>query len=127
MSKELEKKSQELEQTLAKQLDMLKKDSQDWLKVGAAVAAGALLTYGIAQAIKKKKSSDETQKAMAVLEKEGLLNKDLKKRLTQNSKPRIWPSLAQRLLILGFALAKDQLINGFFTPSTSEKEVEETK
>lgn len=127
MSKELEKKSQELEQTLAKQLDMLKKDSQDWLKVGAAVAAGALLTYGIAQAIKKKKSSDETQKAMAVLEKEGLLNKDLKKRLTQNSKSSIWPSLAQRLLILGFALAKDQLINGFFTTSTSEKEVEETK
>ena len=64
---------------------------------------------------------------MAVLEKEGLLNKDLKKRLTQNSKSSIWPSLAQRLLILGFALAKDQLINGFFTPSTSEKEVEETK
>ena len=42
MNNDLEKKSEELEQTLSKQLEILKKDSEDWLKVGAAVAAGAV-------------------------------------------------------------------------------------
>lgn len=50
----MERKSEELEQTLSKQLEILKKDSEDWLKVGAAVAAGALLTYGIVKLTKSK-------------------------------------------------------------------------
>ncbi|WP_332912950.1 hypothetical protein [Algoriphagus boritolerans] len=55
MSKELEKKSEELEQTLTKQLELLKKDSEEWLKLGAAVAVGVLLVYGIAKVTRKKK------------------------------------------------------------------------
>ena len=65
MSKELEKKSEELEQTLAKQLGLLKKDSEDWLKVGAAVAVGALIAYGIVKATRKKKEKT-TDKALEV-------------------------------------------------------------
>ncbi|MBC6367702.1 hypothetical protein [Algoriphagus sp. AK58] len=126
MSKDLEKKSEELEQTLAKQLELLKKDSEDWLKVGAAVAVGALLTYGIVKATRKKKVRN-TEKALEVLEKEGLLNDDIKKRLTKPKSSSFWPSLTQRLLILGLALAKDKIYSDFFSGNTSQEVIEKDK
>lgn len=125
MSKELEKKSEELEQTLAKQLDLLKRDSEDWLKLGAVVAVGALLTYGIFKATSKKKVRN-TDKALEVLEKEGLLSEDIKNRLQKPEKSSFWPNLTQRLVILGLALAKDKIYNEIFTPS-EEKEGEKGK
>lgn len=126
MSKELEKKSEELEQTLAKQLELLKKDSEDWIKVGAAVTVGVLLVYGIAKATRKKKEGT-TDKALVVLEKEGLLNEDIKERLTKPKKSTFWPSITQRLLILGLALAKDKLFKEFFAQSEEIKAGENSK
>lgn len=126
MSKELEKKSEELEQTLAKQLELLKKDSEDWIKVGAAVTVGVLLVYGIAKATRKKKGGT-TDKALVVLEKEGLLNEDIKERLKKPKKSTFWPSITQRLLILGLALAKDKLFKEFFAQSEEIKAGENSK
>ncbi|HSF52426.1 MAG TPA: hypothetical protein VLA71_01670 [Algoriphagus sp.] len=126
MSNKLEKKSEELEQTLAKQLELLKKDSEDWLKVGAVVAVGALLTYGILKATKKKKVKT-TDKALEVLEKEGLLNEDIKKRLTKSKSATFWPSLTQRLIILGLALAKDKIFHEIFSSPAEVKEGEKSK
>lgn len=126
MSKELEKKSEELEQTLTKQLDLLKKDSEDWLKVGAAVAVGAVIAYGIVKATRKKKVKN-TEKALEVLEKEGLLNDELKNRLTKPKTSSFWPSLTQRLLILGLALAKDKIYNELFSGNTEQQTVEKGK
>ncbi len=126
MSNDLERKSEELEQTLSKQLEILKKDSEDWLKVGAAVAAGALLTYGIVK-LTKSKNKKETQKAIEVLEKEGLLNSDIKKRLTETKRSSIWPSLGQRLLILGLAVAKEKLFKEIFASQDKVGEVEEDR
>lgn len=125
MSKELEKKSEELEQTLAKQLELLKKESESWLKLGAVVAVGALVTYGVFQATRKKKVKT-TDKALEVLEKEGLLNEDIKNRLKKTEKSSFWPNLTQRLIILGLALAKDKIYNEIFT-SSEEKEGEKSK
>ncbi|MCU0400914.1 MAG: hypothetical protein MUE75_07870 [Algoriphagus sp.] len=126
MSKELEKKSEELEQTLTKQLDLLKKDSEDWLKVGAAVAVGAVIAYGIVKATRKKKVKN-TEKALEVLEKEGLLNDELKNRLTKPKSSSFWPTLTQRLLILGLALAKDKIYNELFSGNTEQRAVEKGK
>lgn len=126
MSNDLERKSEELEQTLSKQLEILKKDSEDWLKVGAAVAAGALLTYGIVK-LTKSKNKKETQKAIEVLEKEGLLNSDIKKRLTETKRSSILPSLGQRLLILGLAVAKEKLFREIFASQDKVGEVEEDR
>lgn len=126
MSNKLEKKTEELEQTLAKQLEVLKKDSEEWLKVGAVVAVGALLTYGIIRATKKKKVKT-TDKALEVLEKEGLLNEDIKKRLTKSKGSSFWPNLTQRLIILGLALAKDKIYNEIFTSPTEVQEGEKGK
>jgi hypothetical protein len=126
MSKELEKKSEELEQTLAKQLGLLKKDSEDWLKVGAAVAVGALIAYGIVKATQKKKEKT-TDKALEVLQKEGLLNEDIKTRLTESKQSSFWPNLTQRLVILGLALAKDKIYNEIFSSTAEANEGEKSK
>jgi hypothetical protein len=119
MSKDLEKQSEELEQTLAKQLEILKKESEDWLKVAAVVGAGALLTYAVVRATKKKKK-EKTNQALDVLEKEGLLTNDIKKRLISSKKSSFWPGLSERLVILGLALAKDKIYSALFSPSSEE-------
>lgn len=121
MNNELEKQSEELEQTLAKQLEILKRESEDWLKVAAVVGAGALLTYAIVKATRKKKE-EKTHLALEVLEREGLLNEDIKKRLTQTKKSRFWPNLSERLLILGLALAKDKIYSAIFSSPSSRPE-----
>ena len=121
MSKELEKKSAELEKALAKQLNVFKKGSEDWVKVGAVVAVSALVVYGVVQLTNKKKEKN-TDKALEVLEREGLLNAELKERLTQPKTSSLWTGLAQKVLFLGLALAKDKLYEQFF--AGEEKTVE---
>jgi len=121
MSKELEKKSAELEQTLAKQLSVFKKGSEDWVKVGAVVAVSALVVYGVVQLTNKKKA-ENTDKALEVLEREGLLDAELKKRITQPKPSSLWNSLAQKILFLGLALAKDKIYEQF--AAGQEKTVE---
>jgi hypothetical protein len=113
MSKELEKKSAELEQTLAKQLNVFKKGSDDWVKVGALVAVSALVVYGALQ-LTNKKEEKNTDKALEVLEREGLLNPELKERITQPKSSSLWATLAQKILFLGLALAKDKIYEQFF-------------
>jgi uncharacterized membrane-anchored protein YhcB (DUF1043 family) len=126
MSNYLESKSEELEQTLAKQIELLKKDSEDWLKFGAVVAVGVVIGYGIVKATRKKRVKKESIRAMEVLEKEGLLNEDIKTRLTSSKKSTFWPNLTQRLLILGLALAKDKIYNMIFVPADEDKEIEKS-
>lgn len=125
MSKELEKRSEELEQTLNKQLEMLKKESEDWLKVGAVVATGALLAFAVVKATQKKKQH-KTEEVLEVLDREGLLNEDIRKRLTEPKKSTFWPSLTQRVLILGLALAKDKIYSALFTQPEEVKDSEES-
>jgi hypothetical protein len=107
MNKNLEDKSEELEQTLLKQLQLFKEDSKDWVKVGGLVLAGGLVTFAIVQATRKKKNR-ETERALEVLEREGLLSKDLEKKLNSSSKSSFWPSLGERLLLVGLAFAKEK-------------------
>lgn len=123
MNKDLEKKTAALEESLVKQLNDLKKGSEDWIKVGAAVAVGALVVYGVAKLGSRKKEKN-TDKALEVLEKEGLLNDDIKARLTRQKSSALWGSLAQKLLFLGIALAKDKLYEQFFAEKekTAEKQ-----
>ena len=121
MSKQLEKKSADLEKALEKQLSGFKKGSEDWVKVGAAVAVGALVVYGLTQLSHRKKEKN-TDKALEVLEREGLLNPEIKERLTQPKSSSLWTGLAQKVLFLGLALAKDKLYEKFFAePEKSEE------
>lgn len=128
MSKELEDKAEELEQTLSKQLDLLKKDSEQWVKIGAVALAGGLIAYAITSRRSRKKNR-ETEKAIAVLEKEGLLTEELEHKLKSSNKSGgFWPSLSQRLMILGLAMAKEKLLpNLFSNPSEDAEEIEKGK
>jgi len=119
MNKDLENKSEELEQTLKKQLQLFKEDSKDWVKVGGLVLAGGLLTFAIVQATRKKKNR-ETERALAVLEREGILSKSLEKKLTSSSKSNFWPSLSERLLLVGLAFAKEKFFPNLFSPAVEE-------
>lgn len=126
MNNELEKKSQELEQTLTKQLDLLKKDSQDWLKVGGVVLLAGLVTYGVVKATKKKKEN-KTQQALEVLAKEGLLTKEIEEKLRKPAKSNFWPTLTQKLLLVGLAVAKEKFLIDLLNPSPNPIEGTEKK
>ncbi|WP_100628550.1 hypothetical protein [Algoriphagus formosus] len=119
MKSELERQTEELEQTLQKQLELLKKESEDWAKVGGAVLAGALLVMAVVQ-LKKKKSSRKTDKVLEVLQREGLLDKDLEKKITKSEKATFWPGIGQRLLIAGLALAKEKYLKDLFNADQTE-------
>lgn len=124
MNKELEKKSEELEQTLAKQLELLKKDSEEWLKIGGVVLVAGLLTYGIVKATRMKKVN-KTEKALEALEQQGLLTKDIEEKLRKPAKSSFWLTLSQRLLILGLALAKEKFLNNLLNPQPENAQAEE--
>ena len=124
MNKELQRKSEELEQTLAMQLQLLKKDSEEWLKVGAVVLVAGLLTYGIVKVTRKKKVN-KTEKALEALEQQGLLTKDIEEKLRKRSKSRFWPSLSQRLFILGLALIKEKFLANLLNPQPENAQAPE--
>ena len=124
MNKELEKKSEELEQTLAKQLEMLKKDSEEWLKIGGVVLVAGLLTYGIVKATRMKKVN-KTEKALEALEQQGLLTKDIEEKLRKPAKSSFWLTLSQRLLILGLALAKEKFLTNLLNPQPENAQAQE--
>ncbi len=120
MKKELENKAEELEQTLAKQLELLKKDSGDWVKIGGIAIAGGLIALAILK-IKKRKKNRNTEKAIDLLEREGLLNEELENKLRNNSNAKgFWPTLSQRLLILGLAYAKEKYLPNLFSIEDAE-------
>lgn len=121
---ELSKKSEELEQTLGKQLEFLKNDSKDWVKIGGLALAGGLLAFAIVNR-KKNKKQKHINEALAVLEKEGLLDKDLEQRITASNKSSFWPSLSDRLLILGLGLAKEKILPQLFTSKPGDEESNE--
>lgn len=129
MNQELEKKAEELEQTLAKQLELLKKDSEDWVKIGGLALAGGLIAFAILKT-KKKKKNRNTEKALALLEKEGLLTEELEEKIKSRTKSGgFWPSLSQRLLVLGLAYAKEKYLPNLFGnlgPEDAEKGEEES-
>ncbi|MEN2282891.1 hypothetical protein AAGF08_12185 [Algoriphagus sp. SE2] len=120
MKKELENKAEELEQTLAKQLELLKTDSGDWIKIGGIAIAGGLIALAILK-INKRKKNRSTEKALEVLEREGLLNEEIENKLRNHSNSRgFWPTLSQRLLILVLAYAKEKYLPSLFSNEDAE-------
>lgn len=124
MNKDLKEKEKELEQTLARQLELFKAESGDWIKIGGVVIAGGLIALAIVQTRKKRKDR-KTDEAIEVLEREGLLTKEIEKRLTESSKSSFWPSIGQRLFVLGLAFAKEKFLPNLFAPQSEDVKTEE--
>lgn len=124
MNKELKKKEEELEETLARQFELFRAESGDWLKIGGVVLAGGLIALAIAKT-RKKREDRRTEEVLEVLEREGLLTKEIEKKLTKGSKSSFWPSMGQRLLLLGLAFAKEKFLPNLFAAQPEDAKVEE--
>jgi len=83
MKEDLVRKAAELEETLEMQFKVVKKESEVWVKVGAGVLIGGLVGYGIYKALSKNKKPNKTDKVLKTLEKEGLLDDEIRMKLTQ--------------------------------------------
>ncbi len=126
MKKDLKQKEKELEETLARQFELVKAESEDWLKVGGIVLAGSLIALAVVQSRKKRKDK-KTEEVLAVLEKEGLLTREIEKKLTTSSKSSFWPSISQRLLIMGLAFAKEKFLPNLFSTQPEDAQVEKER
>jgi uncharacterized membrane-anchored protein YhcB (DUF1043 family) len=83
MKEELVKKAAQLEETLEMQLKVVKKESEVWVRIGAGVLVGGLIGYGIYKFLSKGKKPNKTDKVLKTLEKEGLLDDEIRMKLTQ--------------------------------------------
>ncbi|HSJ66075.1 MAG TPA: hypothetical protein VK921_00265 [Anditalea sp.] len=123
---DLKKKAQELEQTLVKQLEVLKTDSQLWVKLGGTVLLSAIAAYSITRALRGNKSK-KLAKAIKELEKEGLIARGSDQQMHYQpvayKKPSFWAPIGQRILMAAFDFGKARLItelaNRFDKPFTS--------
>ncbi|GAB2618628.1 hypothetical protein GCM10026987_15280 [Belliella aquatica] len=121
MKEDLLKKAEELEETLQAQLNLIKSDSQDWLKVGSGILAGGLVAFGLVRLLKGKKNS-KNKKIMNVLEKEGLLDDEIVAKLNAKKQSGFTARMAAILLPMAIAYGRDKLINGYFSSQEEEKE-----
>ncbi|MCH7397773.1 hypothetical protein MM236_07230 [Belliella sp. DSM 107340] len=108
---DLKNKAIELEQTLQAQLNFLKTDSKDFVKIGAGVLLGGLTAFGIVKAIKGKKNS-KNKRIMEVLEKEGLLDKDTIERLNTKKSTGFKARMVAVLLPMIIAYGREKLMGG---------------
>ena len=125
MSKDLEERQKHLEQNLARQLELVKVESGDWLKIGGVVLAGSVIAMVFLKSRKKRKNRS-IDDAIEVLEREGLLTSEIEKKLTGNTTSTFWPSMGQRLLVLGLAYAKEKFLPNLFNAQSEDAKVEET-
>ena len=117
MKNELNKKAEELEQTLRVQLDMAKKESEDYIKIGAAVLAGAIVAFAAYRIFGRKKDK-KTKKVLETLEREGLLDEEIKEKLSRKLEPGLIGRLSAALLPIAVNYGREQLINKLNEPKT---------
>lgn len=110
MMDDMKKKAEELEQTLEMQFNLVKRESGDWFKVGGAVLVGGLVSYALVRMVQKKKTR-KTVKILKALEKEGLLDDNIKSKLTHSNRSGFLSRFGPLLLPIILAYGKDMLMN----------------
>lgn len=108
-NKELQKKAEELEQTLKMQLSIARNESGDYLKMGAIVLGSAMIAAATVKILGSKKKK-KTQKVLQVLEKEGLLDEKLQHRLTQKNQPGLMGRIGMALLPIAMNYGREFLM-----------------
>lgn len=112
MKEELKKKAEELEQTLEMQMTLAKKESEDLVKIGGAILAGGVIAFLAVRLLLAKKDK-KTEKVLKVLEKEGLLDEDIRSKLTQKNQPGFLGRLSAVLVPIAINFGREQLIKKF--------------
>jgi hypothetical protein len=106
MDEDLRKRAEDLEETLKLQLHLAKHESGDIAKAAGTVLVGGILSYTLFRIFRKKKSN-KTDRVLKTLEKEGLLDSDIKSKLTQKHSSGFWAKLSGLLLPLAINYGKD--------------------
>lgn len=119
MSKDLKKKAEELEQTLSMQLNLAKQESEDWVKVGAGVLVGGVVAFSIIRMLSGKKNK-KTKEVLRVLEREGLLDEEMERKLTQKQRSGFLGRVGALLLPVLINYGKQQFLN-----QMTHKDIEE--
>lgn len=121
MKNDLSLKAEELEQTLKMQLDIAKKESEDYIKIGGAVLAGAVVAYAAYRVLSSKKNK-KTKKVLETLEREGLLDEEIKTKLTQKTQPGFMERIGAALIPIAVSYGRDQLMNRLNEPKIKSGE-----
>jgi hypothetical protein len=120
MKSELNNKIEELEQTLQMQLSIVKKESGDFVKIGGVLLAGAGLAFLAFRLLSRKK--DNTKRVLEVLEKEGLLDKEIQDKLTSKRQPGLIGRLGAILLPIAVNYGREQFMNRLNEPKRKPEE-----
>ncbi|MBD8491057.1 hypothetical protein IFO69_20050 [Echinicola sp. CAU 1574] len=107
-NKELKKQEEDLEKQLNHQLDVLKKESESWAKVGGAVLAGGLVSYGATKLIRGKSKKKAKKKLIKEMKDEG---HPIKVRKPRKHKASLMSSVGKRLFIVALSLGQAKLID----------------
>ncbi|TVP50311.1 MAG: hypothetical protein EA341_07750 [Mongoliibacter sp.] len=119
MKEDLKKKAEELEQTLGMQLSLAKKESEDWVKAGAGVLVGGLVAFSVFRILSGKKNK-KTENVLKVLEREGLLDDELEKKLTQKQSSGFISRMGALLLPVLINYGKQQFLDQMAKKENSE-------
>ncbi|MEX2567613.1 MAG: hypothetical protein WD431_16830 [Cyclobacteriaceae bacterium] len=102
MDELLEKEYEELEQTLQKQLGLLKEDSQIYVKVGGIALLGGLIAVGLIKLFRSKKSKKP---------KKALTKKKKQKNKAKKKKYSFFGNIRNRLFWMAMDFGKARLMD----------------
>ncbi|MEX2513490.1 MAG: hypothetical protein WD398_11335 [Cyclobacteriaceae bacterium] len=102
MDESLEKEYEELEQTLQKQLGLLKEDSQVFVKVGGIALLAGLISVGLIKLFRSKKSKKP---------KKALPDKKKEKKKKRKKKYSFFGNIRNRIFWLAMDLGKARLMD----------------
>ncbi|WP_194774964.1 hypothetical protein [Pararhodonellum marinum] len=105
---DLKKQAEELEQTLKKQLELLKKDSENWLKFGGIILAGGLLSAGLVRSLGRKKRKKKSESIPYELGQQNFVAGPAPKKKKKKS---FLARLLKRVFMVGIALAKVKIMD----------------
>lgn len=123
-NQELQKKAEELEQTLKMQFSVAKNESEDYLKLGAVILGSALIA-GAAVKIFGSKKKKKTEKVLKALEKEGLLDQEIEQKLTQKSQPGLLGRIGLALLPIAMNYGRELFLQRLSESNSSASNSDE--
>jgi hypothetical protein len=116
MNKDLVQRAQELEQTLQMQLSIAKKESEGLIKVGGVALAGAVVAFVAFKIFGGSKRNTKTKRVLETLQKEGLLDNEIRDRITKKNKVGLLGRLGSLLLPIAVNYGREQLVHRLNEP-----------